>query len=108
MKTGLLKIDLQNINFFSKIQDGVLVDVTFDSLLLFSTILILRKELILLSELEDKGVEFLIVNLDSFEVEDLSLERVDDDVFLIIFFTSQVVGPDSSFSVVKVFAVHAD
>ena len=30
MKTSLLKIDLENVNFFPEVKDGVLVNITFD------------------------------------------------------------------------------
>ena len=48
----------------------------------------------------------MIVNFDSFELEDLALEGVDDVVFLIALGLGDVVGSCGCFCVVEVFAVH--
>ena len=75
-------------------------------LFLLGPILILLKQLVLLAELVDEAIEFLIIYFYSFEFEDLVFERVDDDFFLVAFCLSEVVGSVGSLSVVQVFAVH--
>jgi hypothetical protein len=54
-------------------------------LFLLRTVLVLMEQFILLSKLEDEGIEFLIVDLYPFQIEDLILKGVDNDVFLVIF-----------------------
>jgi len=46
-------------------------------LFLFSSILVLLEEFILLSELENEGIEFLIIHLYPFELEDLVFKGID-------------------------------
>ena len=75
-------------------------------MLFFGSVLVLLEELVLFAEFEDEGIEFLIVNFDSFELEDLALEGVDDVVFLIALGLGDVVGSCGCFGVVEVFAVH--
>ena len=75
-------------------------------LLFFGSVFVLLEELILFAEFEDEGIEFLIINFDSFEFEDLGLESVDDVVFLIALGLGDVMGTCGSFGVVEVFAVH--
>ena len=42
----------------------------------------------------------MVIKLDPFQVEDLSLEGVDQNVFLFVLGLGEVVGPDGSFGIV--------
>lgn len=54
-------------------------------LFFFGSIFVLLEKLILFSEFEDEGIEFLVIHFYSFELEDLVFERIDEDIFLITF-----------------------
>lgn len=49
----------------------------------------------------------MVIDFNAFELEDFSLELIDDDVLLVVLDLCQLVGPDGCLSVVQVFAVHA-
>jgi hypothetical protein len=49
----------------------------------------------------------LVVDFNAFELEDFSLELVDDDVLLVVLDLRQLISPNGGLSVVQVFAVHA-
>ena len=65
-----------------------------------SPVFVLLQEFILLSKLEDESIQFLIVNFNPFEIEDLAFERVDEDVLVIALNLSDLIGSDSGFCVV--------
>lgn len=75
-------------------------------LLLLGSILILLQQLILLPKFEDEGIEFLVIDLHTFELKHLSLELVDDDVLLVVLRLCKLVGPDRCLRVIQILAVH--
>jgi len=88
MEARLLKINFEEVYFFPEVEDSVLIDVIFDSLFLFGSVFVLLEEFVLLSELENEGIEFLVIHLYPFELEDLVFEGIDEDILLVTFYLS--------------------
>lgn len=81
MKTCFLKINFKKINLLSKIKYSIFVNITFNSklyeivpLLFFTTVFFLMKQFIFLTKFENKSIKFLVIDLDTFKIKNLTFK----------------------------------
>jgi len=75
-------------------------------LFFISPVLIPLQELVFFSQLKDKLIKFLIIDLDSSQFKDISLQLIDDDILLTTLNLGHLISSDCCLAVVKILAVH--
>jgi hypothetical protein len=108
-----LDVDFKGIDLFFEIEDGVSIDVCFDSewerklpLLFFWPLFLIDEERVLVFEGGNEIIESEVIGFELSELVDFLFELIDEEVFLFIFDLGELVGLDGSLSVVEVLAVH--
>lgn len=105
-KIGLLQLYFQCFNLFLEVNDAVLIDIWLNPLLFLWSLFLVKQEWVFFFKGHNQIVKAKEVSLKLSQFIDIVFKMTDQDVLLVVFGLSCVVGFHSGISVVQIFAEH--